>query len=94
MQKQNLSQGGFVPKNRQHNRKTKYPDKVTKPKCLVFVRIFLFSSVGIKIQYFPTAPFFVRARPCSRKRTNKPPAMRVVEIALALCEKTPKIDII
>ena len=45
-----------MPKNRQHNRKTKYPDKVTKPKCLVFVRIFLFSSVGIKIQYFPTAP--------------------------------------
>ena len=56
MQKQNLSQGGFVPKNRQHNRKTKYPDKVTKPKRLVLVRIFLFSSVGIKIQYFPTAP--------------------------------------
>ncbi|WHE88161.1 hypothetical protein [Lachnoanaerobaculum gingivalis] len=48
-----------MPKNRQHNRKTKYPDKVTKPKCLVFVRIFLFSSVGIKIQYFPTAPFSV-----------------------------------
>ena len=46
-----------MPKNRQYNRKTKYPDKVTKPKCLVFVRIFLFSSVGIKIQYFPTAPF-------------------------------------
>ena len=37
---------------------------------------------------------FVRARPCSRKRTNKPPAMRVVEIALALCKKTPKFDII
>ena len=48
-----------MPKNRQHNRKTKYPDKVTKPKCLVFVRIFLFSSVGIKIQYFPTVPFLV-----------------------------------
>ena len=48
-----------MPKNRQYNRKTKYPDKVTKPKCLVFVRIFLFSSVGIKIQYFPTAPFYV-----------------------------------
>ena len=48
-----------MPKNRQHNRKTKYPDKVTKPKCLVFVRIFLFSSVGIKIQYFPTVPFFI-----------------------------------
>ena len=45
-----------MPKNRQHNRKTKYPDKVTKPKRLVFVRIFLFSSVGIKIQYFPTTP--------------------------------------
>ena len=36
----------------------------------------------------------VRARPCSRKRTNKPPAMRVVEIALALCKKPPKFDII
>ncbi len=48
-----------MPKNRQHNRKTKYPDKVTKPKCLVLVRIFLFCSVGIKIQYFPTAPFIV-----------------------------------
>ena len=46
-----------MPKNRQHNRKTKYPEKVTKPKRLVLVRIFLFSSVGIKIQYFPTAPF-------------------------------------
>ena len=58
MQKQNFIQGGFMPKNRQHNRKTKYPDKVTKPKRLVFVRIFLFSSVGIKIQYFPTTPLF------------------------------------
>ena len=57
MQKQNFSKGGFMPKNRQYYRKVKYPDKVTKPKCLVFVRIFLFSSVGIKIQYFPTAPF-------------------------------------
>ena len=47
-----------MPKNRQYYRKVKYPDKVTKPKCLVFVRIFLFCSVGIKIQYFPTAPFF------------------------------------
>ena len=46
-----------MPKNRQYYRKVKYPDKVTKPKCLVFVRIFLFCSVGIKIQYFPTAPF-------------------------------------
>ena len=46
-----------MPKNRQHNRKTKYPDKVAKPKRLVFVRIFLFCSVGIKIQYFPTAPY-------------------------------------
>ena len=48
-----------MPKNRQYNSKTKYPDKVTKPKCLVFVRIFLFSSVGIKIQYFPTAPNYL-----------------------------------
>ena len=38
------------------------------------------------------SPFcIVRARPCSRKRTNKPPAMRVVEIALALCEKPPNL---
>ena len=46
-----------MPKNRQYYRKVKYPDKVTKPKRLVFVRIFLFRSAGIKIQYFPTAPF-------------------------------------
>ena len=56
MQKQNFSQGVFMPKNRQYYRKKKYPDKVTKPKRLVFVRIFLFCSVGIKFQYFPTAP--------------------------------------
>ena len=47
-----------MPKNRQHYRKIKYPDKVTKQKCLVFVRIFLFSSVGSRNAYFPTAPFF------------------------------------
>ena len=57
MQKQNFSQGGFMLKNIQYYRKTKYPDKVAKPKRLVFVRIFLFCSVGIKIQYFPTAPY-------------------------------------
>ena len=45
-----------MPKNRQHYRKIKYPDKVTKPKHLVFVRIFLFCSVGSKITYFQTAP--------------------------------------
>ncbi len=51
----------------------------------------------------PGRDFFVRAWPCSpltsfsliRKtelwRTNKPPAMRVVEIALALCKKPPLI---
>lgn len=44
-------------KNRQHYRKIKYPDKVTKQKRLVFVRIFLFSSVGSRNAYFPTAPF-------------------------------------
>ena len=48
-----------MPKNRQYYRKTKYPDKVAEPKSLVFVRIFLFCSVGIKIQYFPTAPFYI-----------------------------------
>ena len=58
MQKQNLCQGGFMPKNRQHYRKIKYPDKVTKQKRLVFVRIFLFSSVGSRNAYFPTAPFY------------------------------------
>ena len=56
MQKQNFSQGGFMPQNRQHHRKAKYPDKVAKPKSLVFVRIFLFRSAGSKITYFPTAP--------------------------------------
>ena len=35
----------------------KYPDKVTKPKCLVFVRIFLFCSAGSKITYLPTIRF-------------------------------------
>ena len=48
-----------MPKNRQHYRKIKYPDKVTKQKRLVFVRIFLFSSVGSRNAYFPTAPFCV-----------------------------------
>ena len=50
-----------MPQNRQYYRKTKYPYKVTKPKHLVFVRIFLFCSVGIKIQYFPTAPLKMKA---------------------------------
>ena len=59
MQKQNFSQGGFMPQNRQYYRKTKYPDKVAEPKSLVFVRIFLFRSAGSKIQYFPTAPFLL-----------------------------------
>ena len=59
MQKQNLCQGDFMPKNRQHYRKIKYPDKVTKQKRLVFVRIFLFSSVGSRNAYFPTAPFII-----------------------------------
>ena len=59
MQKQNFSQGGFMPKNRQYYRKVKYPDKVTKPKRLVFVRIFLFCSVRSKITYFPTIPFLI-----------------------------------
>ena len=46
-----------MPKNRQYYRKTKYPDKVTKPKRLVFVRIFLFRFAGSKITYFPAVPF-------------------------------------
>ena len=37
----------------------KYPDKTTKLKCLVFVRIFLFSSAGSRNAYFPTAPFLL-----------------------------------
>ena len=48
-----------MPQNRQYYRKVKYPDKVAKPKRLVFVRIFLFCSVGIKIQYFPTDPNYL-----------------------------------
>gem|GEM_PF-2120211 len=52
-----------MPQNRQYYRKVKYPDKVAKPKRLVFVRIFLFCSVGIKIQYFPTAPVFIIKQP-------------------------------
>ena len=60
-----------MPKNRQYYRKVKYPDKVTKPKRLVFVRIFLFRSAGIKIQYFPTVPFKVEmtgVEPVSKKQ--------------------------
>ena len=57
MQKQNFSQGGFMPQNRQHHRKAKYPNKVAKPKSLAFVRIFLFRSAGSRNAYFPTAPF-------------------------------------
>ena len=60
MQKQNFSQGGFMPQNRQYYRKTKYPDKLEEPESLVFVRIFLFRSVGIKIQYFPTSPLILQ----------------------------------
>ncbi len=48
-----------MPKNRQHYRKIKYPDKVAKQKRLVFVRIFLFSSTGSRNAYFPTAPFLL-----------------------------------
>ncbi len=62
MQKQNFSKGGFMPKNRQYYRKTKYPDKVAKPKSLVFVRIFLFSSVGSRNAYFPTAPAYYEGK--------------------------------
>ena len=43
------------------------------------------------VSIVPLTVLIVRARPCSRKRTNKPPAMRVVEIALALCEKPPNL---
>ena len=49
-----------MPKNRQYYRKIKYPDKVTKPKRLVFVRIFLFRSAISKITYFPTVPFYIK----------------------------------
>ena len=49
-----------MPKNRQHYRKIKYPDKVTKQKRLVFVRIFLFSSLGSRNAYFPTASFYFK----------------------------------
>ncbi len=38
---------------------TKYPDKVTKPKHLVFVRVFLFSSVRSKITHILTDPFAI-----------------------------------
>ena len=46
-----------MPQNGHYYRKVKYPDKVAKPKRLVFVRIFLFRSAGSKITYFPTIPF-------------------------------------
>ena len=50
-----------MPQNRQYYRKVKYPDKVAKPKRLVFVRIFLFRSAGSKITYFPTIPFLLNS---------------------------------
>ena len=59
-----------MPKNRQHYRKIKYPDKVTKQKRLVFVRIFLFSSVGSRNAYFPTAPFGYYIK-CRRGSTSQ-----------------------
>ena len=72
MQKQNFSQGGFMPQNRQYYRKTKYPDKVAEPKSLVFVRIFLFRSAGSKIQYFPTAPLYPNLPLPSQRHTSQP----------------------
>lgn len=50
-----------MSQNIQYYRKTKYPDKFTKPKCLVFARIFLFRFVGNKITYFPTNPYYYLA---------------------------------
>ena len=44
MQKQNLCQGDFMPKNRQHYRKIKYPDKVTKQNALYLSGYFYFLS--------------------------------------------------
>ena len=70
MQKQNFSQGGFMPQNRQHHRKAKYPNKVAKPKSLAFVRIFLFRSAGSKITYFPTAPFAYSKNQISKAATK------------------------
>ena len=58
--REKISAKGGMPKNRQYYRKTKYPDKVTKPKRLVFVRIFLFRSARSKITYFPTVPFCIK----------------------------------
>ena len=50
--KSKISAKGGMLKNIRYYRKIKYPDKVTKPKRLVFVRIFLFRSTGSKITYF------------------------------------------
>ena len=63
-----------MPQNRQHHRKAKYPDKVAKPKSLVFVRIFLFRSAGSKITYFPTAPLSTSTFLSSNFLPNTPPA--------------------
>ena len=54
---------GGVAQNESHHPKflhKKYPDKVTKPKRLVFVRIFLFRSARSKITYFQTVPFCIK----------------------------------
>ena len=49
MQKQNFSQGGFMPQNRQYYRKVKYPDKVAKPKALYLSGYFYFVLREVKL---------------------------------------------
>ena len=60
------------------------------------------NEVAIMEIKFSVMAIFVRARPCfgygvfrepknGMPKTNKPPAMRVVEIALAYSKKTPVI---
>ena len=66
-------------------------DFIFSAKLPLLDRELPFWMYGRNLVFLDAYYLIVRARPCSRKRTNKPPAMRVVEIALALCEKPPNL---
>ena len=62
MQKQNLCQGDFMPKNRQHYRKIKYPDKVTKQNALYLSGYFYLVLWEVEI-LISRQPLFIKIIP-------------------------------
>ena len=60
MQKQNLCQGDFMPKNRQHYRKIKYPDKVTKQNALYLSGYFYLVLWEVEMLISRQPPFFIK----------------------------------